>query len=104
MRRSLGEGHVPGNHCPEHLVAKVGGHIAHHLVGQFMRESYIVKSMPPMRRFGFRLCCTELIVWIRRLKPSIAKYSHCIGMMMKSDATRQLRERSPNDGGLSMKI
>ena len=68
---------------------------------RLVRLSYMVMSTPSSSRAGFRDRRTALMVYIRSLSPSRAKYSLCTGTRAASAAHRPLRVNSSREGGQS---
>ncbi len=60
--------------------------------------------MPSIVKSGFKFSLIKLIVFKSCPKPSIAKYSHCIGINTEPAAVNALTVKSPNDGGQSINI
>jgi Mrp family chromosome partitioning ATPase len=63
-----------------------------------------VKKIPPIPRERLRLCCIRLTVCRSRVKPSKAKYSHCMGISTASAAAMPLMVSTPRLGGQSIRI
>ena len=71
-------------------------------LARLLRTSYMVRMMPSISSAGLSFCFSALMVLISELRPSSAKYSHCIGTMMPSAAAKAFRVSSDSDGGQSM--
>ncbi|MCY1178152.1 hypothetical protein D9M73_184910 [compost metagenome] len=68
------------------------------------RGSYIVRNRPSTLRFGLSSSAMRLMLSTRSLKPSSAKYSHCMGIMTPSAATSAFKVSIESDGGQSIKM
>ncbi|MNT93802.1 hypothetical protein D3C72_2353600 [compost metagenome] len=71
---------------------------------RLMRGSYMVRSRPSIFSAGLSIWAMRWMLLIRSLKPSRAKYSHCMGMITPSAATRALTVSIDSAGGQSMRM
>ena len=97
----------PGARCGDHGIVHLGAEMGLELVetcwARVFRGSNITRTTPSMTSLGFRRALIFLMVLTRSARPSMAKYSHCMGISTASAAVRALTVSRLRAGGQSMR-